>query len=136
MRVIRRIVVLSVLAAVALPAAISRADAPPPTSLRADIAEWSLVPSAGMVRSGLVKITARNLGTDTHQLVLVRTTRFAEVLPLHGDHAAGRPVAPPLVLEPGRSGSVVTRLAPGNYLLIDNLPWHYWLGTSAAIVVR
>ena len=101
MRVIRRIVVLSVLAAVALPAAISRADAPPPTSLRADIAEWSLVPSAGMVRSGLVKITARNLGSDTHQLVLVRTTRFAEVLPLHGDHAAGRPVAPPLVLEPG-----------------------------------
>jgi len=84
----------------------------------------------------LASIAARNLGTDTHQLVLVRTTRFAEVLPLHGDHAAGRPVAPPLVLEPGRSGSVVTRLAPGNYLLIDNLPWHYWLGTSAAIVVR
>jgi uncharacterized cupredoxin-like copper-binding protein len=134
---LRRIVLISlVAAAAAVPAAISRAGTQRPASLRADIAEWSIVPSAGMVRSGLVRITARNLGLDRHQLVLVRTTRFAEVLPLDGDHAAGRPVAPPLVVEPGRSGSMVTRLKPGNYLLIDNLPWHYWHGTSAAIVVR
>jgi hypothetical protein len=134
--VIRRIVLIGLVAAAVVPAAISHAGTQPPASLRADIAEWNLVPSAGMVRSGLVKITARNLGLETHQLMLVRTTRFAEILPLVGDHAAGRPVAPPLVLEPGRSGSIVTRLKPGNYLLIDNLPWHYWRGTSAAIVVR
>jgi len=129
-------VLIGLVAAAVVPAAISHAGTRPPASLRADIAEWNLVPSAGVVRSGLVKVTARNLGLETHQLVLVRTTRFAEVLPLDGDHAARRPVAPPLVVEPGRSGSIVTRLKPGNYLLIDNLPWHYWRGTSAAIVVR
>jgi uncharacterized cupredoxin-like copper-binding protein len=134
--VIRKIVLLGLVAVTAVPATISRAATHPPASLRADIAEWRLVPSAGKVRSGLVRITARNLGLDTHQLVLVRTTRFAEALPLDGDHASGRPMAPPLVVEPGQSGSIVTRLKPGNYLLIDNLPWHYWRGTSAAIVVR
>jgi hypothetical protein len=135
--VIRRIVILiGLVAAAAVPAAVSHAGTQPPTSLRADIAEWSLVPSAGIVRAGLVRVTARNLGLATHQLVLVRTTRFAQTLPLDGDHADGRPVAPPLVVGPGRSASVVTRLEPGNYLLIDNLPWHYWRGTSAAIVVR
>jgi uncharacterized cupredoxin-like copper-binding protein len=87
-------------------------------------------------RAGLVRISARNLGLAVHQLVLVRTTRFAQDLPLDGDHATGRPVAPPLVVQPGRSKSIVARLQPGTYLLIDNLPWHYWRGTSAAIVVR
>jgi hypothetical protein len=135
--VIRRIVILiGLVAAAAVPAAVSHAGTQPPALLRADIAEWSLVPSAGVVRAGLVRITAHNLGLDTHQLVLVRTTRFAPVLPLDGDHAAGRAVVQPLIVEPGQSRSITTRLKPGNYLLIDNLPWHYWRGTAAAIVVR
>jgi uncharacterized cupredoxin-like copper-binding protein len=58
------------------------------------------------------------------------------VLPLGGDHATGRPVTSPVVVRPGRSRSILARLQPGTYLLIDNLPWHYWRGTSAAFVVR
>jgi hypothetical protein len=134
--VIRRIVLLVLVAAAAAPAAVSSAGTQPTASLRADIAEWSIVPSTGVVPSGLVRITARNLGFETHQLVLVRTSRFAGELPLAGDHAAGRPAAPAVVVQPGRSRSIVIRLKPGNYVLIDNLPWHYWRGTSAAISVR
>ncbi len=94
------------------------------------------MPSAGVVRAGLVRITARNVGNKTHQLVLVRTTGFAETLTTNGSHAVGQTVTKPLVVEPGRSASTVARLASGNYVLIDNLPWHYWHGTFAAIVVR
>ena len=134
---IRRIALLiGLVAAAAVPAASSQAGSESPTSLRADLAEWSLVPSAGVVRAGLVRITARNLGRKSHQLVLLRTTEFSEILTLAGNHAVTRPVTKPIVIEPGRSASIVTRLEPGNYLLIDNLPWHYWHGTSAAIVVR
>lgn len=133
---IRGIVLILLLAATASQAAVSRAETAPPSSLRADIAEWNLVPSTGVVRAGRVRITARNLGLAVHQLVLVRTTRFDQELRLDGDHATGRSAAPPLVVQPGRSGSVVALLRPGTYLLIDNLPWHYWRGTSAAIVVR
>ena len=132
-----RIIILSFLVlAAAGQAEASQAQTSPAASLSADIAEWSLVPSTGVVRAGIVKITARNLGLAVHQLLLVRTTRFEQTLPLDGDHAIGRSVIPPLVVEPGRSRSIVTRLKPGTYLLIDNLPWHYWRGTSAAIVVR
>jgi uncharacterized cupredoxin-like copper-binding protein len=134
--VIRSLALIALLAATAVPVGAYGADARRPVSLRADIAEWNLVPSTGVVHAGRVRITARNLGVAEHQLVLVRTTRFAQTLTLDGDHATGRPVAPPLVVEPGRSASIVARLEPGNYLLIDNLPWHYWRGTSAAIVVR
>ena len=61
--------------------------------------------------------------------MLVRTTRFAQTLTLDGDHV-DRPARRRRrsVVEPGRSASIVARLQPGNYLLIDNLPWHYWRG--------
>jgi uncharacterized cupredoxin-like copper-binding protein len=133
---LRYIVLIALLAAAAGHAAVSRADARPPASLTADLGEWSLVPSTGVVRAGLVRITARNVGLAPHQLMLVRTSGFGQTLPLDGDHAAGRAVAAPLVVQPGRSASIVARLRPGTYLLLDNLPWHYWRGASAAIVVR
>jgi uncharacterized cupredoxin-like copper-binding protein len=132
----RGVILIAVVVAAVIPAAASRAAARPPASLRADIAEWSVVPSTGVVRSGLVRITARNLGLERHQLMLVRTARFAKGLTLAGNHASARAAARPLVVAPGGAASIVAWLPPGNYLLIDNLPWHYWHGTFAAIVVR
>ena len=126
---------IAVVAAVAIPAAASPA-AERPAVLRADIAEWSVVPSTGVVHSGLVRITARNLGAESHQLMVVRTARFADDLPLTGSRAVAHPVARPLVVAPGKAASFVVDLRPGNYLLVDNLPWHYWHGTYAAFAVR
>jgi uncharacterized cupredoxin-like copper-binding protein len=131
----RGVVLIAVVAAVAIPAAAAPA-AQRPASLRADIAEWSVVPSVGVVHSGLVRITVRNVGVDSHQLMVVRTSQFAEDLPLAGSRAVARPVAEPIVVAPGKGASVVVNLRPGNYLLIDNLPWHYWHGTVAAFAVR
>ncbi len=133
---IRSIILIVLLAVAAGHVAVSHAGTRPPALLTADLAEWSIVPSTGVVRAGLVRITARNDGLAEHQLMLVRTSRFEQVLPLDGDHAAGRPVTSPLAVHPGRSRSIVARLRPGTYLLIDNLPWHYWRGASVAIVVR
>lgn len=126
---------VAVIAAVAIPAAASPA-AQPPASLRADIAEWSVVPSAGVVHSGLVRITAHNVGSENHQLMVVRTTGFADDLQLVGNRAAARPVGRAIVVAPGQAAAVVVDLRPGNYLLVDNLPWHYWHGTVAAFAVR
>jgi uncharacterized cupredoxin-like copper-binding protein len=131
----RGVVLIAVIAAVVVPAAASPA-AQPQASLRADIAEWSVVPSVGVVHSGSVRITARNLGVEKHQLVVVRTRGFADDLRLSGSRAAAHPVAPAIVIAPGKAASLVVDLKPGNYLLIDNLPWHYWHGTFAAFVVR
>ena len=131
----RGVFLLAVIAAAAVQATASLA-AQHPASLTADIAEWSIVPSAGVVHAGLVRITARNVGVDAHQLMVVRTAGFSDDLPLAGNRAVAIPVARPVVVAPGTTASVLVDLRPGNYLLVDNLPWHYWHGTVAAFAVR
>ena len=41
-----------------------------------------------------------------------------------------------VLVKPGARASFTVSLKPGSYLLLDNLPWHYWKGTSAAFTVR
>jgi len=125
-------------AALLLAASVLAAGTPaaaPPSTLRADVAEWSIVPSQGAVRAGAVRIVLRNLGAEAHQLMVVRTRSFGETLPLQGNRAVARPLGA-MLAAPGASRAFVLQLKPGNYLLLDNLPWHYWKGTQAAFVVR
>ena len=108
----------------------------PATTLRADVAEWSIVPSAGVVPAGRVRIEVRNLGTTAHEIVLVRTSSFGARLRLRGTHAVVPSALGTVVVKPGARTSFVVSLKAGSYLLLDNLPWHYWKGTSAAFSVR
>jgi len=121
------------LAAILLPTAAAAGGGAAP--LRVDVAEWSIVPSAGVVRAGDVALTVRNVGDEPHQVAVVRSLRFASPLPLRGDHASVRPLASTIV-PPGESRTLVVRLRPGSYTLLDNLPWNYWKGTWVAIAVR
>jgi len=125
-------------AALLLAASVLAAGTPaaaPPSTLRADVAEWSIVPSQGAVRAGAVRIVLRNLGAEAHQLMVVRTRSFGETMPLRGDRAVVHSLGS-VVAAPGASKALVLHLKPGNYVLLDNLPWHYWKGTQAAFVVR
>jgi hypothetical protein len=106
------------------------------STLTALVAEWSVVPSDGVVAAGMVRIRVRNVGLEPHQLVLVRTARFAGVLPLAGDRAQVRTIGPTLVVVPGQTASALFRVRPGSYVLLDNLPWHYWHGAWAAFSAR
>jgi uncharacterized cupredoxin-like copper-binding protein len=127
------------LAAIAVTGLARFANAAPPShvaSLKADVAEWSIVPSAGVVHAGRVRITVRNLGVKTHSLEVVRTDTVAERLPLRGSHAVAQPVGRPLTVAAGAVKSIVVRLAPGSYMLLDNLPWNYWRGMSVPFAVR
>jgi hypothetical protein len=133
--VIRAILVCAAaLVAAAFLAAAGRSA--PSTCLRAEIAEWSIVPSAGVVPAGRVCISARNLGEEMHQLLVVRTPRFGATLRLRGDRAVASPVAAPISIGPGQTRSFIVRLRPGSYVLLDNLSWSYWKGTSVSISVR
>lgn len=123
-------------ALVALLAAAPAGASSPPSTLRADIAEWSIVPSQGVVRAGHVRIVVRNLGAEPHQVMVVPTTTFAQRLPLAKNRAVARPVATPVVVAPGATKTIVVSLSRGSYLLLDNLPWHYWKGTSVAFSVQ
>lgn len=107
-----------------------------PATLHADVAEWSVVPASGVVTAGRVRLVVRNIGRQPHELIVVRTKQFAQPLRLSGERAVARPVAPRLLVPPGTTRTVVLTLTRGSYLLVDNLPWHYWEGTSAAFSVR
>ncbi|MFL5955693.1 MAG: hypothetical protein ACJ76I_16470 [Gaiellaceae bacterium] len=108
---------------------------PSPSTLRADVAEWSIVPSQGSLRAGAVRIVVRNLGAETHQLMIVRTRSFGQSLTLRGNQAVAQPLASVLAA-PGAQKSFTVHLERGSYALLDNLPWHYWKGTQAAFVAR
>jgi uncharacterized cupredoxin-like copper-binding protein len=129
-------VVVSVVLALALASFGSAAVARQSPSLRADVAEWSIVPSTGVVPAGRVRIDVHNLGAASHRIVLVRTDRFDQPLALKGAHAVVRPLATSALLAPAARATITANLKPGSYLLLDNLPWHYWAGTSVAFTVR
>src|SRR3954470_16208016 len=76
--------------------------AAPPSTLRADVAEWSIVPSQGAVRAGAVRIVLRNLGAEAHQLMVARTRSFGATLPLRRNRAVARPLGS-VIAAPGTS---------------------------------
>jgi len=124
-------------AASALVCVVSGTAAPAPaTTLRADVAEWSIVPSTGAVHAGVVRVVVRNLGASPHQVTVVRTARFGARLRLEGARAVVHPIAASIVVRPGKTATLVVSLARGSYMLLDNLPWSYWKGTSVAFSVR
>jgi len=129
-------VVLSVVAS-ALMCAVSGTAAPAPaTTLRADVAEWSIVPSTGAVHAGVVRVVVRNLGASPHQVTVVGTATFGARLRLEGARAVVHPIAASIVVRPGKTATLVVSLVRGSYMLLDNLPWSYWKGTSVAFSVR
>ena len=106
------------------------------TTLRADVAEWSIVPSSGAVRAGRVRVVVRNLGASPHQVTLVRTATFGARLQFAGARAIVHPLAASVVVSPGGTATLLVTLKRGSYELLDNLPWSYWKGTSVAFSAR
>jgi uncharacterized cupredoxin-like copper-binding protein len=129
-------IVLSVVASALLLAVSGTAAPAPATTLRADVAEWSIVPSTGAVRAGLVRVVVRNLGATSHQVTLVRTATFGARLRLAGARAVVHPVGASIIVRPGQTATLVVSLKHGSYVMLDNLPWSYWKGTSVPFSVR
>ncbi|HEY1514247.1 MAG TPA: hypothetical protein VGF66_10890 [Gaiellaceae bacterium] len=129
-------IVLAIVASALVCATSGTAGSAPTTTLRADVAEWSIVPSTGAVRAGVVRLVVHNLGAAPHQVTLVRTTTFGERLRLAGSRAVVKPIAASVIVRPGKTATLVVSLEHGSYLLLDNLPWSYWKGTSVAFSVR
>jgi hypothetical protein len=107
-----------------------------PARLTADVAEWSVVPSRGVLAAGEVRIVAHNYGLLSHRLIVVRTARFNEALRVRGGHAVTTALADPIVVRPGETGSAVVRLRRGTYVVLDDRAGGYRNGAWAAFVVR
>ena len=96
----------------------------------------SVTASPQSVGSGRVLFTARNLGTVTHELVVVRANRPLPVRAYKAVEPKGAVIGEIEDVEPGQAKKVTLTLKPGNYLLLCNVVGHYQLGMSTSLVVR
>jgi hypothetical protein len=103
--------------------------------LHVDLSEWAVIPSHGVVSAGPLRVTVENYGQLRHELEIVPTERWGQKLPIRGGRAVGEVAAPPIFVAPGERRSARVDLAPGFYVLLDNLRGHYAAGTAVAIVV-
>jgi uncharacterized cupredoxin-like copper-binding protein len=115
---------------------------PPPggTAVNATVREWRVTADITNVPAGPVKFTTANLGTITHEFVVVRTDLADGDIPLDGDtFAEDAPgVSSPGEIsefEPGTVGETVIDLEPGHYQLVCNIPAHYHHGMHIPFLV-
>lgn len=122
-------------------------------SAQADVAvtlvEYQVKPVPASVPSGSVTFTARNIGTTTHQFMVVKTDLAPTDLPkkADGSYDEAAPGAEMIdqvqSIAPGSSGTLTLTLDPGNYVLICNVVQttngqtvsHYFQGMTTAFTV-
>lgn len=105
-------------------------------SLHVDLTEWALVPDGGVVAPGPVRVTVQNYGRLVHELDIIPTSFWGDVPDVRNGRADVAGVAAPVVVKPGQARSARVSLAPGTYLLLDNIRGHYRLGAAVPIIVR
>jgi hypothetical protein len=134
-RVIRTATVAAAAAAAAAAvgtAATGTATARHTAALRLEVTEWAVVPSAGVLPAGRVRVTVANVGVLRHELAIVRTRRWGDAQP----RARRGAVGDPLLVAPGATAAETVTLAPGSYLAYDDLPAHAAARAAVAFTVR
>jgi uncharacterized cupredoxin-like copper-binding protein len=105
-------------------------------TVRVTLDEFTLRPVPRSTSSRRVTFVARNAGTITHELVVIRTTKAPGKLPLVGSRASERGrVGEISSIAPGKTKRLTLTLASGKYVLICNLRGHYLAGQYAGFTI-
>jgi uncharacterized cupredoxin-like copper-binding protein len=123
------------------------ATTPGSTAVAVTLQEWAVVPSVTSVPAGSVTFTARNVGTEAHEMVVLKTDLGLLELPTGSDGKVPeegpnlKAMGEVSELPAGATGSVTLDLVPGHYLLICNIvdadgTAHYGKGMTSAITVN
>jgi len=131
--------------AVAVPLTLARRHEPPPrgTPVNVLLEDFRVREDAAVVPAGTVSFRVRNQGPTSHELIVVRTDRAPDKLPLQRDGLTVDEEARGIKLLDEIEGldiddrqSLVLDLAAGNYVMYCNLEGHYLGGMYAALTVR
>ena len=102
--------------------------------------DFRIAISPTKVHAGTVRVVVHNRGPETHELLIVRSSR--EELPLRTDgltvNEEALDSATVTVVEgkaPGTTEDLVVHLKPGRYELFCNMAGHYLGGMRAELVV-
>lgn len=101
-----------------------------------ELRDYSIKPNVASIPAGPVTIGVRNLAGMAHDLTVIKTDLPEDKLPMDGAKVKedGK-VAVTELIGVGRVTSLKLDLAPGNYVLICNVPGHYQLGMHVAFKV-
>jgi uncharacterized cupredoxin-like copper-binding protein len=138
------VLVLAALA-LAVPLTLARRHEPTPggTPVNVLLDDFRVRHDASVVPAGTVSFRILNQGPTTHEVIVVRTDRAPDKLPLQRDGLTVNEDAPGIDLLDEVEGldiddrrTLVLRLGPGHYVLYCNLEGHYLGGMHAALTVR
>ena len=131
--------------ALAVPLTVARRQEPTTrgTPLNVLLEDFKVREDVAVVPAGTVRFQVRGQGPTRHELIVVRTNRAPEKLPLQSDGLTVNEEAPGIDLVDDIDGldiderqTLVLGLAPGNYVLYCNLEGHYLGGMHASLAVR
>jgi hypothetical protein len=131
--------------AVAVPLTLARRHEPPRrgTPVNVLLEDFRVREDAAVVPAGTVSFRVRNQGPTSHELIVVRTDRAPDKLPLQRDGLTVDEEARGIKLLDEIEGldiddrqTLVLDLAAGNYVMYCNLEGHYLGGMYAALTVR
>jgi uncharacterized cupredoxin-like copper-binding protein len=104
------------------------------------LSEFVLTANPTSVPPGGVFFAARNVGQGVHEVVVLRTVRSPDALPVTGSQVDE--TAPGIErlgrignVRPGSGDGLRIELQPGRYVLICNIAGHYQQGMRAALQV-
>jgi uncharacterized cupredoxin-like copper-binding protein len=138
------VLVLAALA-LAVPLTVARRQEPTPRGTPVDVVldDFKVRQDAAVVPAGTVSFRVLNEGPTTHELIVVRTDRAPDELPLQDDGLTVDEEGPGVELLDEVEGldiddrqTMVLGMAPGHYVLYCNLEGHYLGGMYAALTVR
>ena len=137
--------------ALAVPLTVARRHEPTPPGTPVNVLledfkvrfeDFKVRQDAADVPAGTVRFRILNQGPTSHELIVVRTDRASDKLPLQDDGLTVNEEAPGIELLDEVEGldiddrqTLALRLAPGHYVLYCNLEGHYLGGMYAALTV-
>ena len=131
--------------AIAVPLTVARRDEPTPRGTLQNVLleDFEVRQDAAVVPAGTVSFRILNEGPTTHEVIVVRTDRAPDKLPLQRDGLTVNEEAPGIDLLDEAEGldiddrqTLVLDLAAGHYVMYCNLEGHYLGGMHAALTVH
>ena len=128
----------------ALPTAVPAIAAAPSGPVNIALDQWSISPQVATVPAGSITFDVANIGSITHEFVVMKTDTPAAGLhvgsfegerPRVNEDTAGTNVGETGDMKAGTTKSVTINLAPGHYVFMCNLPAHYGLGMHTDFTV-
>ena len=125
---------LASLAALAVVTASTSAGSSDRVSAR--LSDFRITATPSSAEAGRVTFAVRNTAAIEHELVVIRTRRRANDLPLRNGRASERGSRGEVQLDGGERGRLALNLSAGHYVLICNIGRHYQAGMRRDFTVR